>query len=450
MATELRTPTASLPTSELKPGSLWAGKRLYVALFLFTNLLINYMDRTSLSVAAPTIAKEFNWDSATVGLVFSSLMWTYTLCLIPWGWMSDRIGTRKVNGISVTIWSIGTMLIGAARGFGSIVFAGLILGTGESASMPTAGKVVRQWFPPRERGLATAIFNAGTFAGPAVAAPAAAWMVVHVGWRTSFVIMGSVGLVWVLLWLIRFRVPAECRWLPEEERKFLLAETTQGSKPTTRAKGALVKLLSRKTMWGLFLTQGCCAYSMYLFLFWLPSYLVQSRHMQLMRASWFIAVPYLVAAVLGIFIGRLSDTILTAEALRQGKRRTLLTIFVLLSSIVLATNAVANEYAVVVLISVALTCISSALTLNIAMTNDLVWNADMAGTALGVLILGGNSFGLIAPVLTGYIIKWTGSYDSAFYLAGCLLFVGAATALTMTRKPLNFADGSNRAAVPVT
>jgi ACS family glucarate transporter-like MFS transporter len=193
-------------------------------------------------------------------------------------------------------------------------------------------------------------------------------------------------------------------------------------------------------MWGLFITQGCCAYSLYLFLFWLPSYLVQSRHMELMRASWFITVPYLIATVLVLVSGKVSDRLLTAEALKQGKRRTLLVIFILLSSVILITNAVVSEYAVMLLISLALTFIASALTMNIAMANDLVWNAEMAGTALSVLILGGNCFGLLAPVLTGYIVKWTGSFDSAFYLAGCLLLLGALTAFTATRKPLVFTD----------
>jgi MFS family permease len=207
-----------------------------------------------------------------------------------------------------------------------------------------------------------------------------------------------------------------------------------------QAEGVLGKLLRTQTVWGLLLTQGCCAYTLYLFLFWLPSYLVQARHMQLMRASWFTSAPYLVAAVLGIFTGRLSDRTLTAEGLRQGKRRKLLAVFILLSSVVLGTTLAHNEYVAAVLISISLTCISSALTLNIAMSNDLVWSGQVAGTVLGIVILGGNSFGLIAPILTGYIIKKTGSFDSAFYLAGGLLVVGAFTASRMTRAPVRLEE----------
>src|SRR5262249_27211079 len=123
---------------------------------------------------------------------------------------------------------------------------------------------------------------------------------------------------------------------------------------------------------------------------------------------------------------------------KEGKRRTLLIVFILLSGVVLVTNMVANEYLLILLISMSLTCISSALSLNIAMTNDLVWNPDMVGTALGISIVGGNLFGSFVPVVTGYIVKWTGSFDLAFYIAGLLLFVAALICYTMTRKPLSF------------
>ena len=195
-------------------------------------------------------------------------------------------------------------------------------------------------------------------------------------------------------------------------------------------------------MWGLFLTQGCCAYTMLLFLFWLPSYLVQSRHMSLVKASWFTSLPYVVAVGLGLLIGKLSDSLLSREAIRQGQRRTLLILFILLSGVVLMTNMVRNEYLLLFLISVSLASISSALSLNIALTNDLVWNPAMVGTAVGFLILGGNIFGALVPVATGYIVKWTGSFDLAFYLAGLLLFAAALICFTMTGAPLSFDESA--------
>jgi MFS family permease len=440
-------PNVSLATSPNEPlasadiGSLWSGKRLYVAGLLFLNLFINFMHRINLSVAAPAIAKEFRWDAGKMGLLFSSYQWTYCIFLLLWGWMTDRMSTRLVNGLSVTIWSIAGMLTGVATTFGGMLTTRLALGAGEAASFPTAGKVVRQWFPASERGLATAIFNAGTFAGPAFSAPLVAWLLSRTGWRFSFTLTGSLGFVWVLLWVKFFRVPSECSWLPEQERDYILSQSDSRAK-SVAPKGTLLRLVSRKTMWGLFLTQGCCAYTMLLFLFWLPSYLVQSRRMSLVKAGWFTSVPYIFAMVLGLLVGKLSDSLLTHEAVRRGKRRSLLIVFILLSGAVLLTNMVANEYLLLALLSFCLVCISSALSLNIALTSDLVWNPEMVGTAMGFLILGGNIFGSLVPIATGYIVKWTGSFDLAFYLAGFLLLVAAMVCFTMTRRPLSFQENA--------
>src|ERR1700686_2395254 len=241
------------PSEMVKAGSLWSGKRFYIAALLFLNLFINYMHRINLSVAAPAIARDFHWDAGKMGLLFSSYQWTYCLFLLLWGWMSDRTGTRMVNGLSVTIWSVAGMLTGPATTFVGMIATRLALGAGEAASFPTSGKVVRQWFPPQERGLATAIFKVGTFAGPDFSAPLGAWLLVKEGWRLSFMLTGSIGFIWVILWLKFFRSPAECTWLPEEERQYILSQTDSAAKATAVPKGTLLKLIGRKTMWGLFL-----------------------------------------------------------------------------------------------------------------------------------------------------------------------------------------------------
>src|ERR1700720_5002298 len=143
-------PSGGKRTLSAGVGSLWSGNRFYIAALLFLNLFINFMHRINLSVAAPAIAKDFGWDAGKMGLLFSSYQWTYCLFLLLWGWMSDRIGTRWGNGLSVTLWSIAGMLTGIATSFGGMLATRLALGAGEAASFPTSAKVVRQWFPPAE------------------------------------------------------------------------------------------------------------------------------------------------------------------------------------------------------------------------------------------------------------------------------------------------------------
>lgn len=423
--------------------SLLKSKRLYIAILLFCCVAINYVDRINLSVAAPALTKEFGWDPALMGWVFSSFLWTYALFLIPAGWLTDKYGIRQSGTVSISIWSLAAILTGAITNFGNMIAARLLLGAGEAASYPVAGKAVRMWFPANERGMATAIFNAGAYAGPALSAPIAAWLVLATGWRMSFLILGSAGFLWLIFWLKMFRAPENCNWISDEEREYIIQNRDGDVLPTEQAEetagGNIIgQLLGQKTMWGLAITQGCAVYTQYLFLTWLPSYLVQAKGMQLMQAGIYAAIPYVVAVILGIWFGQISDKILKGEQIKQGRRRNLVITFMILSSVILLTNVVENEFIIIALISLSLTSISSAITLNIALTNDLVSSAKVIGTATGILVLGGNVFGLAAPIITGYIVKATGSFGSAFILAGVILLLGALVSSTLTKKPIAY------------
>jgi len=446
----VNTPASKQQTDLVKPSesnvtSLLKSKRFYVVLLLFTAQIINYIDRVNLSVAAPLISKEFGWDPATMGLIFSSFLWTYVIFLVPSGWLTDMIGARKLNSWAISIWSAAAMLTGAITGFYTMLAARFALGIGESATNPSGGKVIRDWFPVRERGVVSSVFQCGTLAGPAIGMPFVAWLVVTTGWRMSFVIAGAVGFIWLIFWLKYFYNPKECSWLSSEERNYILANnaSTEAAATTPAKKKFSVKdlsivghLLSQRTMWGLAVPQGCIVYTLYLFLTWLPSYLVQAKNFTLMKAGMWGTVPFVVAVILGIFFGKVSDLILTPDKVIQGKRRQMMILFMLLSSVELFAAVINNAYAILLLIALSLSAMASALSLNVALTNDLVKDPKVAGTAFGILILGGNTFGLMAPILTGYIVKTTGSFDSAFFLAGAILIFGALVSFSLARKPL--------------
>ncbi len=187
------------------------GKRFYIAVFLFFNLLINYIDRVNLSVAAPALVKEFHWDAARMGWVFSAYLWTYTIPLIPTGVLLDRIGFRRVSAFGISIWSAAAMFTAAATNFATMCLARLALGAGEVTTFPAAGKVIRQWFPIKERGFATAIFHSEHVALSLVRRRWRAWLVVRSGWRGSFVILGALGFIWLALWLWKYREPRSAR-----------------------------------------------------------------------------------------------------------------------------------------------------------------------------------------------------------------------------------------------
>ena len=417
-------------------------RRGWISVFLFTLAMINYVDRVALSVAAKPIAAEFGLSPVWMGYLFSSFLWTYLLALIPMGILVDRLGSKKLNAAGISIWSAATMLTGAAGSFGAIVATRLAMGLGEATTFPAGGRVVREWIPAGERGVTNAIFMAGTQAGPAFGALVVGWIVSQVGWRTSFVIVGSVGFVWLACWLLFYQLPERCRWLGAAERDMILRERDAPTETLARRSdaGRIRALLSTRTMWGLALSEGCAVYTQYLFLTWLPSYLQTTRHLTILKSGVQTAIPYAAAAVLGVILGRLSDKLLTRDAVGAGRRRSMGVVMMLMSAVILFTPFVEELWLMQVLFTLSLTGMATAISLNFSLVNDLLRNPEDSGKAMSILIVGGNIFGIAAPIVTGHVIEWTGSYNWAFGIAGVLLLTGATILFTMTRQPIELPE----------
>ncbi|WP_295848536.1 MFS transporter [Tardiphaga sp.] len=413
-------------------------RRYWIYLLLFCLSAINYVDRIALSVSSQAIAKEFDLSPVALGYLFSSFLWTYILCLLPMGMLVDRYGTRISNAVSISVWSIATMLTGAAGSFSALIATRLAMGAGEASTFPAGIRTIREWVPVGERGVATAIFNSGAYAGPAFGAIFLAWISSIWGWRGSFVIAGAIGFVWLAAWLIWFNKPEKVSWLGAEERQKILSErdVVEKAVAVTGSASKLRDLLREKSMWGLALTQGCAVYTQYLFLTWLPSYLQATRDISILKTGLYTAISYGLAVILGIALGRLSDLILTPATVRQGGRRKMVVIMMLCSSIILAAPFVSSVWGIVALVTVSLTGISTAISMNFALANDLLRNPQDAGKATSIMVVGGNVFGVMAPIVTGYVIVGSGGYGWAFGLAGILLLIGAVTSLTLTRQPI--------------
>jgi len=298
--------------------------------------------------------------------------------------------------------------------------------------------VVREWIPAGERGLTNAIFMAGTQAGPAVGALLVAWILSHLGWRLSFVVVGAIGFIWLVAWLVWFDQPERVRWLDEAERRKILAERAADTQALGRRTGShrILQLLRTRTMWGLALSEGCAVYTQYLFLTWLPSYLQTTRQLTVLKTGMFTALPYAGAAVLGILLGRLSDRMLSATGVGEGRRRNMGVVMMLSSAVILFTPFVENVWMLLALFTLSLTGMATAISLNFSLVNDLLRNPEDSGKAMSILIVGGNAFGIAAPIVTGYVIERTGNYNWAFGIAGLLLLSGALILLTMTRRPI--------------
>ncbi|NWD26369.1 MFS transporter [Pseudomonas yamanorum] len=411
-------------------------RRGWIAVFLFSLAMINYMDRIALSIAAKPIAEEFHLTSVGMGYLFSSFIWSYALFLIPVGLLIDKYGVKRVGGIGIFIWSVATALTGAASSFASLLTARLVMGAGESVSNPVGAKVIREWIPSTERGTITAIFNSGSYAGPAICSLVLAALVAAFGWRVSFIIAGGIGCLWLLAWYFFYDKPEKVSWLSEQERSLIVDGRATNGGRDAQTHG-LKQLIKTPTLWGLALAQGCNVYTQYLFLTWLPSYLQDTRHLTIAKSGLFTAIPYAVAVVLCIGLGKLSDHYLKkGSGAASGKRRNVIALSMLVSSGIVLIPFAQGITQLVVIFSLTLAGIASTTSLNFTLLNDLLPSSGDVGRAMAFVVVGGNIFGMLAPILTGYLISATGSYNSAFDIAAGLLLTGALAILLMTRKPM--------------
>jgi MFS family permease len=411
-------------------------RRFWVYFLLFLFNVICYLDRINMSVAGRSVAQEFGLSPIQLGYLFSSFLWAYVLMMLPSGRLVDSLGAHRMAAIGAAFWSVAQMLTGAATGFGSMILARLGLGAGEAPTFPVSYRGVRDWAPCTERGLAVGLIQAGTLFGPALSAPLVAWLIAATSWRWSFVITGAVGLLWVAVWLAFVSTPERTRWLPEPERRRILAER-HGNEPIVDNGGVGYRgLLRSPSMWGLAISQGCAVYSVYLYLSWLPNYLQTARGLSIINSGLFTSVPFLVGGVVIILTNWIGDMILTPETMHGGARRIVVVTCLLLCAVGVAIPFVGSLTLVIVLTIFPISFGGTASATNAALANDLLRSQADSGRAFAFMVLGGNVFGLLAPIVTGYIVQITGSFSSAFVVAGGLSLVGAAVSFTLTRHTL--------------
>jgi len=424
-------------STQSAPTSATPFRRGWVYVLMLALVTINYMDRSALGVVAQAVRGEFKLSPVEMGYLFSSFLWTYVVCLLPVGIMLDRFSARNINSVGIALWSLATAATAGVWSFGTLLVTRLVMGAGEATSIPSCGRVVREWMPSGERGVASAVFSAGSFLGPALGAVIVAAITSAWGWRAAFIILGALGFVWLAANLMWFDRPERVSWLSAAEREKILSERSAGS-PDEIGKhghpGVVLELLRSPSMWGAMIAQASGIYTLYLLLFWLPSYLQDTKHLTIMKTGLYTAVPWAIAVPVSIAIGLLSDRLLRRETLLAGGRRVVVICCVLLAAAVVFVPYTDDTTTIIALFAVSLSGINAAISLNLALVTDLVHRASDVGKAISLAILSGNIFGLLAPIITGYVVAWSGHYDWAFGIAGTLLVIGAIALAAMTRE----------------
>jgi MFS family permease len=427
--------------------SVMQNRRLWVCAFLFTLTTINYADRVALSVAAKPVSIEFGLNPVQMGYLFSSFLWCYLLCLIPVGMLVDRYGGKVVNAGGIALWSTATIMTGLSTGFGFMAMTRVVMGMGESTSWPACNRIIREWFPAKERAFANAVFGAGSAAGPAFGAMAISAIVGAFGWRAGFFTAGSLGFLWLITWWSLFDRPERARWLGEAERRLILSQRDGAMSSAVEETGSagarshlggsrLGALLRQQSVWGLFFTQGCMVYGGYMLLTWLPSYLEQARGLSLVHAGFVSAVPFGCAAVMSIVLGWFNDRQLSSADVHSGRRRSMVAIMLLGPATMLLIPYLHSLWSIVLVLSISASMGWTASALNFALVTDLVRNREDVGKVTSITVLGGNLFGFMGPIVTGYVVALTGRFDATFAIAGALALLGAACTLTLTRRAI--------------
>ena len=230
--------------------------------------------------------------------------------------------------------------------------------------------------------------------------------------------------------------PEKTGWLPPAERDHILAGRDAGITPPNHSGVGYLGLIRCPAMWGLFISQGCLVYTGYLYISWLPNYLQTARHLSILNSGIYTAIPFLISTVVGVVANWAGDRVLTAEAVRGGNRRYLVALSLLFMTAGLAIPFVQSLAAVITLITIAVSAAHVGPAANGALVADLLRSPSDAGRATAFLVLGGNTFGLLAPIVTGYVVAATGSFNAAFVVAGALALVGAVATLALVRGTL--------------
>jgi len=412
-------------SSTARPRRMPRTRLLILALITLATIL-NYLDRAVMGVAAPAMTRELHISPVTMGLLFSAFSWTYAIAQVPGGMMLDRLGTRITYGLSLAVWSMFTFLHGFAQNVGVLLGLRFGLGVAEAPCFPANSRVLSTWFPQQERARANAVYSVGQYVGLAFFSPLLFWIVEAAGWRSLFLICGSIGIVYAVIWYASYREPHQSKLVGQTELDHIEAGGGLGHSGGQIAfSWKLVrKILSKRQILGASIGQFCGNSTLVFFLTWFPTYLATERHMDWLKSGFFAVMPY-IAATAGVLIGGvLSDTLIrrTGSA-NLGRKLPIVTGLLLASTIILA-NFVSSNNLVILVMSIAFFG-QGMVNLGWTLISDVA-PKPLIGLTGGIFNFCANLAGIVTPLVVGFILQATGSFYGALAYIAVLGLLGAA------------------------
>ncbi|MGM7723885.1 MFS transporter [Metabacillus sp. Hm71] len=412
--------------------------RYGVVLMLFITVIINYMDRSNISVAAPLISKDLGLDPVQMGLIFSAFGWTYAALQIPGGWILDKLGNRKTHTIGIAGFSIATLLQGFIHGFSGFIFLRIALGAFEAPAFPTNSKVAASWFPEKERARAIAIYTSGQFIGLAFLTPTLIFLQQWFGWRGLFIITGVIGLSWALLWYLFYRDPLQSKRVNKQELDYISkggavfdSVSEEKSKKSEFGLKDFATVLKSKKLWGIYIGQFAVTSTLWFFLTWFPTYLVEYRGIDFEKSGFLAALPFIAAFAGVLTSGFLSDFLVKRGFSDSVARKVPVITGLLLATSIVGANYVENTNLVIMFMCIAF--FGNGFASITWVFVSLLAPKRLIGMAGGVFNFIGNTSSIIIPIIIGFLAKG-GNFAPALTFIACVTLLGALSYIFLVGK----------------
>ena len=412
--------------------------RYRILALIFVSVVINYMDRTNISVAATAITEDLQLTSVQLGILFSAFGWTYAALQIPGGILVDKFSPRILYTFSLITWSLMTLLQGVVRGFSGLFGLRLAIGVFEAPAYPINNRIVTSWFPDNERATAIAVYTSGQFLGIAFITPVLAFIQHYLGWRGLFIVTGLTGILWGGIWYWFYRDPtkhpkANQAELDHIERGGGLIDrqsATTVAKPKFEWRN-LKKVFMYRKLWGIYLGQFAVNSTLWFFLTWFPTYLVKYRGLDFLKSGFLASAPFLAA-----FAGLLTSGFLSDYLLRKGvsvniARKAPVIFGLLLSASIIGANYVDSTAWIIFFMALAFFGNGFA-TITWVFVSTIA-PKSLIGLTGGVFNFIGNLASVVVPVVIGYLARG-GSFEPALLFIGTITVIGACSYIFIVGK----------------
>jgi MFS transporter, ACS family, D-galactonate transporter len=402
------TPSASTASPDVTAPTKLSPALFGVALLLSISVLINYVDRGTLAIAAPLLKEDLHLSPSQLGILLSAFFWTYAPFQIVSGWLVDKFDVNWLLALGLLIWSIATLTTGVLHGFALMFVVRLILGIGESVAYPSYNKIVAKHFQASLRGRANGMVSAGWAGGPALGTLVGGLLVAHVGWRLFFIVLGSASILWLPAWI---------RWMPRGPG----LPVTKDQRPAR-----MLEIISQRSAWGTFIGLFSFNYIWYFQITWLPFYLVRQRGFSLQTMSLIGGGAFLTLGVSALLSGWLADRWIVST----GNPTRVLKAFcggglALSASAFFAVFLIRDH--TIAMAALILSCASLGLgAANLWTMTQILAGSQTAGRWTGLQNFCGNIAGMVAPLLVGLILEYTGEFFWAFAMTSGVSLLGAA------------------------